>query len=123
MYSASSSTFNATTNATDVSSNVIKYFFPKFVARSAISPVPTTATCGIPRRAKSPNDVVYLTVDDGPSEVGRINLLSVLEQLNNRTDSSSKRVTPAYISFMESGYNFCGPQTANIVNLDCVKGA
>ncbi|CAK5220311.1 unnamed protein product [Aphanomyces euteiches] len=125
-YSTSSSTFNATTNATnatDASSNVIKYYFPKFVARGAFSPVPTTATCGIPRRAKSANEIVYLTIDDGPSVSGRLNLLSVLEQINNRTDSSGKRVTPAYITFMESGYNFCGPQTANIINLDCAKGA
>ncbi|KAH9167015.1 hypothetical protein AeNC1_018216, partial [Aphanomyces euteiches] len=125
MYPTSSTTFNATTNATnamDAPSNMIKYFFPKFVARSAVSPVPTTATCGIPRKAKSPNEIVYLTVDDGPSDVGRINLLSVLEQLNNRTDSSGKRVTPAYISFMESGYNFCGSGSA-IVNLECTKEA
>ncbi|KAF0727746.1 hypothetical protein Ae201684P_004863 [Aphanomyces euteiches] len=125
MYPTSSTTFNATTNATNAMgapSNMIKYSFPKFVARSAVSPVPTTATCGIPRKAKSPNEIVYLTVDDGPSDVGRINLLSVLEQLNNRTDSSGKRVTPAYISFMESGYNFCGSGSA-IVNLECTKEA
>ncbi|CAK4397974.1 unnamed protein product [Aphanomyces euteiches] len=125
MYPTSSTTFNATTNATNAMgapSNMIKYSFPKFVARSAVSPVPTTSTCGIPRKAKSPNEIVYLTVDDGPSDVGRINLLSVLEQLNNRTDSSGKRVTPAYISFMESGYNFCGSGSA-IVNLECTKEA
>ncbi|CAK5220308.1 unnamed protein product [Aphanomyces euteiches] len=111
-------------NTTDSDTITPVYRFPKFVAAAPLTPVPTTTTCDSTfRRAKSPNEVVYITIDDGPSASGRINLLNVLTQINNRTDKAGKPVTPAYVSFMESGYNFCGPETIDMTMLQCVPGA
>ncbi|RHY55842.1 hypothetical protein DYB34_012538 [Aphanomyces astaci] len=94
----------------------VKFSFPKFVGQPAKFPIPTAPTCGI-RKAKSAKEVVYMTVDDGPSPSGRLNLLNAMDQLNNRTNKAA-----AYVTFIESGYNFCG-QGGTIFTLQCYSAA
>ncbi|RHY49768.1 hypothetical protein DYB34_009279, partial [Aphanomyces astaci] len=60
----------------------VEFNFPKFVGQPAKFPIPTAPTCGI-RKAMSAKEVVYITVDDGPSPSGRLNLLNAMDQLNN----------------------------------------
>ncbi|RHY57371.1 hypothetical protein DYB30_005129 [Aphanomyces astaci] len=96
----------------------VKFSFPKFVGQPAKFPIPTAPTCGITRKAKSAKEVVYMTVDDGPSPSGRLNLLNAMDQLNNSTSKEA-----AYVTFIESGYNFCGQETDAIVNLKCNPAA
>ncbi|RHY32599.1 hypothetical protein DYB25_013905 [Aphanomyces astaci] len=91
----------------------VKFSFPKFVGHPAKFPIPTAPTCGI-RKAKSAKEVVYMTVDDGPSQSGRLNLLNAMDQLNNRKNKEA-----AYVTFIESGYNFCDLDSNSILNLKC----
>ncbi|RHY83383.1 hypothetical protein DYB35_012552 [Aphanomyces astaci] len=95
----------------------VEFNFPKFVGQPAKFLIPTVPTCGI-RKAKSAKEVVYITLDDGPSPSGRLNLLNAMDQLNNRTGTEA-----AYVSFIESGYNFCGQESNAIVNLQCNPAA
>ncbi|RHY25962.1 hypothetical protein DYB32_007984 [Aphanomyces invadans] len=109
-----------TTNSTNDTVPVIdKVRFPKFVGQPAKVPIPTAPTCGISRKAKSSKETVYMTVDDGPSPGSRLNLLNAMDQLNNRPN----KVAPAYVTFLESGYNFCGQETDAIINLQCNAAA
>ncbi|OQR85330.1 hypothetical protein ACHHYP_11936 [Achlya hypogyna] len=76
----------------------------------AVSPTPTTKSCPPGRQAK-PGETVYMTVDDGPSIVGRQNLLEALDQIH------------AKASFFESGYNLCGSETRFAQTQQCQSGA
>ncbi|RHY84772.1 hypothetical protein DYB35_014103 [Aphanomyces astaci] len=96
---------------------MVKFSYPKFVGQPAKFPIPTAPTCGI-RKAKSAKEVVCMTVDDGPSPSGRLNLLNAMDQLNNRTNMEA-----AYVTFIESGYNFCGQETNSIFTLQCSSAA
>ncbi|EQC37909.1 hypothetical protein SDRG_04927 [Saprolegnia diclina VS20] len=71
-----------------------------------LSPVPTAISCPRGRQVKA-GETVYMTMDDGPSVVGRQNLLEALDQ------------TPFKVTFFESGYNFCGPETKYELTLQC----
>ncbi|RHY98862.1 hypothetical protein DYB35_011150, partial [Aphanomyces astaci] len=104
-------------NDTTAPHSEVEFNFPKFVGQPAKFLIPTAPTCGI-RKAKSAKEVVYITVDDGPSPSGRLNLLNAMDQLNNRTDTEA-----AYVSFIESGYNFCAQDSNAIVNLQCNPAA
>ncbi|KAF0695207.1 Aste57867_13971 [Aphanomyces stellatus] len=87
---------------------------PPFPSEAPKVPIPTAATCGITRKAKSAKETAYLTVDDGPSPSGRLFLLRALDQINQRPNAPK-----AYVTFMESGYNFCGYDTVSMTNLKC----
>ncbi|RHY23499.1 hypothetical protein DYB36_012248, partial [Aphanomyces astaci] len=69
-------------NDTTAPHSEVEFNFPKFVGQPAKFLIPTAPTCGI-RKAKSAKEVVYITVDDGPSPSGRLNLLNAMDQLNN----------------------------------------
>ncbi|OQS06397.1 Amino Acid/Auxin Permease (AAAP) Family [Thraustotheca clavata] len=77
---------------------------------TALSPVPTVKSCP-PGRQVKPGETVYMTVDDGPSEVGRQNLLEVLDQINQK------------VTFFESSYNLCGPETKFEQTQSCIPQA
>ncbi|RHY90624.1 hypothetical protein DYB37_006418 [Aphanomyces astaci] len=81
-------------------------------------PFPTAASCGSTRKAK-PGDTVYITIDDGPSIGGRANLLMAMNQLNTREG----HVPPVYLTFFESGYNFCADATSSITSMQCAPTA
>ncbi|RQM27306.1 hypothetical protein B5M09_007712 [Aphanomyces astaci] len=87
--------------------------------RAPSAPTSTTKTNAIGAYKAKPGDTVYITIDDGPSIGGRANLLMAMNQLNTREG----HVPPVYLTFFESGYNFCGDATSSITSMQCVPTA
>ncbi|RHY25964.1 hypothetical protein DYB32_007983 [Aphanomyces invadans] len=77
-------------------------------------PIPTSTTCNGARTAK-PGETVFITIDDGPAASGRANILMAMHQLNTARTGPP----PVYLTFFESGYNFCGDTTNTISKLQC----
>ncbi|KDO26070.1 hypothetical protein SPRG_08724 [Saprolegnia parasitica CBS 223.65] len=96
-------------SATGAPASVLKVKTPHNIKMPPVPPatdIPTKPTCPSSRKAEK-GDTVFMTLDDGPSIKGRKNLLTALAQINQT------------ISFFESSYNFCGPETFYEQELRC----